>query len=164
MYSLDKLFSQIKYDFILKKFKHYDKKYLLEKQKANKNIKINNINQDDIIDNENEINETNEIKEDNSDNKINDNPETRITKKKEQNEAYKSRILTSLNSNSKIIISGDNIMLVSTSVIEIGNEIIVNPTSDLIALIYFPEFKAIDLTINSISDKLSSLLIDDSSF
>ena len=38
--NLIKLFSQIKYDFILKKFKHYDKKYLLEKQKANKNIKI----------------------------------------------------------------------------------------------------------------------------
>jgi len=55
-------------------------------------------------------------------------------------------------------------MLISTSDIEIGNEIIVNPTSDLIALIYSPEFKAIDFTINSISDKLSSLLIDDSSF
>jgi len=109
--NLIKLFSQIKYDFILKKFKHYDKKYLLEKQKANKNMKINNINQDDIIDNENEINETNEIKEDNNDNKINDNPETRITKKKEQNEAYKSRILTSLNSNSKMKDNLKNLIL-----------------------------------------------------
>ena len=66
-----------------------------------------------------------------------------------------------LNSNSKIIISGDNIMLISTSNIDIGNEIIVNPCSDLIALIYYPEIKAIDFTISSISDKLSSLLIDD---
>ena len=104
--NLIKLYSQIKFAYILKKFKNYDKKYLLEKQKANKNIK-NNINDKNIISNQ----ENNEIKEEDGEEEINninnentsvDNIETRISKKKEQNEAYKSRILTALNSSTKM--------------------------------------------------------------
>ena len=108
--NLIKLISQIKFGYILKKFKHYDKKYLLEKQKANKNIKNINNADDNLASNEEEdINEIkeNEEEEENyneikNENNNTDNIEYRIKKKKEQNGAYKSRILTALNSNSKM--------------------------------------------------------------
>ena len=103
--NLIKLFSQIKFCFILKKFKNYDKKYLLERQKANKSIKNNNA-KEEVINNEDDINEIKEedenINNENNDNKDADNIETRISKKTEQNEAYKSRILSALNSNTKM--------------------------------------------------------------
>ena len=77
--NLIKLFSQIKFCFILKKFKFCDKKYLLEFQKANK-ISKSNISKEELS--------------------LND--ENDVSKKKEQNEAYKSRILSALNSNTKM--------------------------------------------------------------
>ena len=99
--NLIKLFSQIKFCFILKKYKLYDKKYLLEKQKVNKTAK--NINSKEDLSLNNASNEdTNEIKEENNINQNKDNIEIRISKKKEQNDAYKSRILSALNSNTKM--------------------------------------------------------------
>ena len=104
--SLIKLFSQIKFCFILKKFKNYDKKYLLEKQKANKSIKNNNNDENFLENQENNINEIKDEDAENNnninENKNSDNIEARISKKKEQNEAYKSRIMAALNSNTKM--------------------------------------------------------------
>ena len=97
--NLIKLFSQIKFCFILKKFKFCDKKYLLEFQKANK-ISKSNISKEELS--LNDENDGNEITEENDANQNKDNIENRISKKKEQNEAYKSRILSSLNSNTKM--------------------------------------------------------------
>ena len=97
--NLIKLFSQIKFCFILKKFKFCDKKYLLEFQKANK-ISKSNISKEELS--LNDENDGNEITEENDTNQNKDNIENRISKKKEQNEAYKSRILSALNSNTKM--------------------------------------------------------------
>ena len=97
--NLIKLFSQIKFCFILKKFKFCDKKYLLEFQKANK-ISKSNISKEELS--LNDENDGNEITEENDANQNKDNIENRISKKKEQNEAYKSRILSALNSNTKM--------------------------------------------------------------
>ena len=125
-----KLFTQIKFCYILKRYKEYDKKYLLENQvinfnknnNNNKNINDENDKQEinnnpNILFSPNEsieelnvlhsntyinINE-NEIKEDNID--------TRITKKKEQNERIQSRIIAGLNSNSKMKENLKNIIL-----------------------------------------------------
>ena len=97
--NLIKLFSQIKFCFILKKFKFCDKKYLLEFQKANK-ISKSNISKEELS--LNDENDGNEIIEENDANQNKDNIENRISKKKEQNEAYKSRILSALNSNTKM--------------------------------------------------------------
>ena len=97
--NLIKLFSQIKFCFILKKFKFCDKKYLLEFQKANK-ISKSNISKEELS--LNDENDENEIIEENDANQNKDNIENRISKKKEQNEAYKSRILSALNSNTKM--------------------------------------------------------------
>ena len=97
--NLIKLFSQIKFCFILKKFKFCDKKYLLEFQKANK-ISKSNISKEELS--LNDENDGNEITEENDANQNRDNIENRISKKKEQNEAYKSRILSALNSNTKM--------------------------------------------------------------
>ena len=97
--NLIKLFSQIKFCFILKKFKFCDKKYLLEFQKANK-ISKSNISKEELS--LNDENDGNEITEENDANQNKDNIENRISKKKEQNEAYKSRILSTLNSNTKM--------------------------------------------------------------
>lgn len=97
--NLIKLFSQIKFCFILKKFKFCDKKYLLEFQKANK-ISKSNISKEELS--LNDENDENEIIEENDANQNKDNIENRISKKKEQNEAYKSRILSTLNSNTKM--------------------------------------------------------------
>ena len=98
--NLIKLFSQIKFCFILKKFKLYDKKYLLEKQKVNKIAKNDNSDEDLSLNNDNK--DDNEIKDENNINQNKNNIENRISKKKEQNEAYKSRILSALNSNTKM--------------------------------------------------------------
>ena len=97
--NLIKLFSQIKFCFILKKFKFCDKKYLLEFQKANK-ISKSNISKEELSLNDEK--DGNEIIEENDANQNKDNIENRISKKKEQNEAYKSRILSALNSNTKM--------------------------------------------------------------
>ena len=97
--NLIKLFSQIKFCFILKKFKFCDKKYLLEFQKANK-ISKSNISKEELS--LNDENDENEIIEENDANQNKDNIMNRISKKKEQNEAYKSRILSTLNSNTKM--------------------------------------------------------------
>ena len=72
--NLIRLFTQIKFCYILKIYKHYDKKYLLEKQISNKNPKKD-------VDEQN--NEENEIIENNNQ----ENIETKISKKKQQNEA-----------------------------------------------------------------------------
>ena len=105
--NLIKLFSQIKFCFILKKFKHYDKKYLLERQKPNQNSKNINVVDENLIDNQEENNEIKEVEEEEDNNIENENKnpddiEARIKKKKQQNEAYKSRILSALNSNTKM--------------------------------------------------------------
>ena len=98
--NLIKLFSQIKFCFILKKFKLYDKKYLLEKQKVNKIAKNDNSDEDLSLNNDNK--DDNEIKDENNINQNKNNIENRISKKTEQNEAYKSRILSVLNLNIKM--------------------------------------------------------------
>jgi hypothetical protein len=98
--NLIKLFSQIKFCFILKKFKLYDKKYLLEKQKVNKIAKNDNSDEDLSLNNDNK--DDNEIKDENNINQNKNNIENRISKKTEQNEAYKSRILSVLNLNTKM--------------------------------------------------------------
>ena len=99
--NLIKLFSQIKFCFILKKYKLYDKKYLLEKQKVNEIAKNDN-SKEALSLNDESNGDTNEIKEENNINQNKDNIEIRLSKKKEQNDAYKSRILTALNSNTKM--------------------------------------------------------------
>ena len=92
--NLIRLFTQIKFCYILKKYKYYDKKYLLENQISNKNPKK--------VESKNELeipnNEINEIIE----NKNPDNIESRISKKSQQNEAVKLRILSLLNTNTKL--------------------------------------------------------------
>ena len=108
--NLIKLFSQIKFCFILKKYKLYDKKYLLEKQNANKIAKNDNNLKEDLSSN-NDSNDINEIKEENNINQNKDNIDIRISKKKEQNEAYKSRILSALNSNTKMKDNMKNMIL-----------------------------------------------------
>ena len=101
--NLIKLFSQIKFCFILKKFKLYDKKYLLEKQKVNKIAKNDNLDEDLSLNNDKDDNEIKEeIKDENNINQNKNNIENRISKKTEQNEAYKSRILSVLNLNTKM--------------------------------------------------------------
>ena len=101
--NLIKLFSQIKFCFILKKFKLYDKKYLLEKQKVNKIAKNDNLDEDLSLNNDKDDNEIKEeIKDENNINQNKNNIENRISKKTEQNEAYKSRILSVLNLNIKM--------------------------------------------------------------
>ena len=104
--NLIKLMSQIKFGFLLKKFKYNDKRYLLGNQKTNKNSKNNN-DDEKLFENPENIDEIKEQdkKEDNNINneiKIADNIDSKISKKKEINEAYKSRILTALNSNTKM--------------------------------------------------------------
>lgn len=112
--NLIKLLTQLRFCYILKRFKYYDKKYLLENQvinfnKNNHNNSINNINNEkneintsnesDILFSPNEsvlkdtINNINEIKED---------IQTKINKKKEYNENIQNRILSGLNSNTKM--------------------------------------------------------------
>ncbi len=115
------MFTQIKFCYILKRFKQYDKKYLLENKICNsyknKNNEDNknidslfnpNDSKEEIIyvhsnTYVNNINE-NEIKKD-------DNIDVRISKKKEQNERIQTRILAGLNSNSKMKENLKNLIL-----------------------------------------------------
>ena len=129
--NLIKLFTQIKFCSNLKRYKKYDKKYLLENQQSNfvKNLNNNNeINNNEINNNENNSNginidkeayiviNKNEIKNINKEeddynmrtySEITDNEnekdiDSKIEKKKKQNDRIQSRIVSSLNSNSKM--------------------------------------------------------------
>ena len=114
--NLIKLFTQIRFSYILKRFKKYDKKYLLEAQKynANKNINIENENQEkNQINNSKILNESIEeikilhsdttIEEKENENQIKgDDIDIKMKKKKEHNERIQSRILAGLNSISKM--------------------------------------------------------------
>ena len=122
--NLIKLFTQIKFCYILKRYKLYDKKYLLESQQCNfvKNLNHTNENNIEII-NQNQINIDKNSYISNDKNENNNNEEfdynmrtyseiienenikdidSKITKKKNRNERIQSRIVTSLNSNSKM--------------------------------------------------------------
>ena len=122
--NLIKLFTQIKFCYILKRYKLYDKKYLLESQQCNfvKNLNHTNENNIEII-NQNQINIDKNSYISNDKNENNNNEEfdynmrtyseiienenikdidSKITKKKNKNERIQSRIVTSLNSNSKM--------------------------------------------------------------
>ena len=111
--NLIKLMSQIKFCFLLKKFKYNDKRYLLGNKKSNSNVK----NEDEkLFENPENIDEIKEqVNQDNNNINIeiknNDNIESRISKKKEINEVYKSRILAALNSNTKMKDSLKNMIL-----------------------------------------------------
>ena len=122
--NLIKLFTQIKFSYILKRFKQYDKKYLLEYQKTNfnKNLDKDAEKQENNIDNNKNLlgipNESEEeIKVLHSSTLIDKNEikiediDTKIKKKKEQNERIQSRILAGLNSNSKMKESLKNLIL-----------------------------------------------------
>jgi hypothetical protein len=74
--------------------------YEIKKQKVNKIAKNDNSDEDLSLNNDNK--DDNEIKDENNINQNKNNIENRISKKKEQNEAYKSRILSALNSNTKM--------------------------------------------------------------
>ena len=116
--NLIKLFTQIKFGYILKRFKKYDKKYLLEAQiqkcNINKNANNENENQDNIIKTNSKLlfnpNEsTDEININSNTNEIENNNEivvndinSKMSKKNEQNERIQSRILAGLNSNTKM--------------------------------------------------------------
>ena len=116
--NLIKLFTQLKFCYILKRFKYYDKKYLIENQKCNF---LQNLNNNNILDSqENSINKNSNIlfnpNEDTLDNlneikNDNDDIDLKISKKKEQNEHIQSRILAGLNSNTKMKESLKNLIL-----------------------------------------------------
>ena len=123
--NLIKLFTQIKFCYILKRYKLYDKKYLLENQQCNfvKNLNHTNENNNNEIINQNQINIDKNSYISNDKNENNNNEEfdynmrtyseiienenikdidSKITKKKNRNERIQSRIVASLNSNSKM--------------------------------------------------------------
>ena len=111
--NLIKLFTRIKFCYILKRFKRYDKKYLLEFQVYNKND--NNTNKIEIDSKENEeeidiIHSSTLIDKNDNEIKI-DDIDSKMTKKKEQNERIQSRILAGLNSNSKMKENLKNLIL-----------------------------------------------------
>ena len=104
--NISRIYTQLKFCFILKRFKQYDKKYLLEFQKFNLNKNDKNINKIEINQNENEeeinILHSNTL-QDKNDNEIKiDDIDSKIAKKKEQNERIQSRIVAGLNSNTKM--------------------------------------------------------------
>ena len=117
-----KIYTQIKFGYILKRYKHYDKKYLLENQTINSNKNKNN---EEIANSESLFN-PNETKEEitiihsntyvhnnHNDNEIikEDNIDLRISKKKEQNERIENRIIAGLNSNTKMKENLKNLIL-----------------------------------------------------
>ena len=117
-----KIYTQIKFGYILKRYKYYDKKYLLENQTINSNKNKNN---EEIINSESLFN-PNETKEEitiihsntyvhnnHNDNEIikEDNIDLRISKKKEQNERIENRIIAGLNSNTKMKENLKNLIL-----------------------------------------------------
>ena len=124
-----KLFTQVKFAYILKRFKHYDKKYLLEFQTSNfiKNIQnkneelekqeINLNNNPNILLNPEEdkeeiniIHSSTMVDKNESEIKI-DDIDSKISKKKEQNERIQNRILAGLNSNTKMKENLKNLIL-----------------------------------------------------
>jgi hypothetical protein len=116
--NLIKLFTQIKFCYILKRFKNYDKQYLLETQKYNINKNKNgekeneeiNINNSKILFNPNEdidemkiLHSDTTIEENENENQIKgDDIDLKISKKKDYNDRIQSRILAGLNSNTKM--------------------------------------------------------------
>lgn len=113
--NLIKLFTQIKFCYVLKRFKYYDKKFLLESQQYNtiqsKNTKIEK--KESIIDNSKSLFSPNEsaediiinsniIEENEKQIKEEENIDVKISKKKEQNDRIQSRILAGLNSITKM--------------------------------------------------------------
>ena len=114
--NLIKLFTQIKYGYILKRFKQYDKKYLFEYQKINMNQKYKKINDDEIkiktnINSLDNIEETKiiysdidkDINDKDNKNEINENDiDSKIIEKKEQNKLIQTKMLGGLTSNSKM--------------------------------------------------------------
>ena len=104
--NLTKLFTQIKFCYVLKRFKQYDKKYLLEFQKYNFKRNDININKIEIDSKENKeeiniIHSSTLSDKNNNEIKIED-IDSKIIKIKEQNERIQSIILAGLNSNSKM--------------------------------------------------------------
>ena len=110
--NLIKLFTQIKFCYILKRFNQYDKKHLFEYQKVN-NIKINDeekneeiilkVNSLDNIEEKKYIHSDIDINDNENKNEINENDiDSKITEKKEQNKLIQTKMLDGLNSNSKM--------------------------------------------------------------
>ena len=106
------MYTQIKFCYILKRFKHYDKKYLLENKICNSYKNKNNEDNKNIdsLFNPNDSKEdiiyvhSNTYVNNINDNEIikDDNIDVRISKKKEQNERIQNRIIAGLNSNTKM--------------------------------------------------------------